>query len=112
MNAACTVTVNFVSTSRTSTCSGALPVRIARTAVSYPTLQEAYNASLSNDIIQAQVQYLNGNLSINRNISVTLAGGYSCDFGTQTGNMTSLKGIIQTFSGGGTITVKNFTLTN
>ncbi len=108
VNAACTVTVNFFST---SACGGTLPIRIARTAVSYATIQEAYNASLNNDIIQAQVQYLTGNLSVNRNISVTVEGGYSCDFGTQTGNMTSLFGMIETFSGGGTITIKNFILT-
>jgi hypothetical protein len=104
---ACTITVNFFSS---LVCQNQ-PVKIVRTATSYATLQEAYLAAADNDIIQAQALSLTGNLSVNRNISVTMEGGYSCDFGTQTGNMTSLFGMMETFSGGGTITIKNFILT-
>ncbi len=51
-------------------------------------------------------------LTVNRNISVTLAGGYDCAFTSNSGNTTSLKGMIQTMAGGGTLTITNFILTN
>jgi hypothetical protein len=89
------------------------PVRIVRTGNFYSTLQDGYNAALNNDIIQAQAQAitLTGNLYVNRDISVTLEGGYASDFSTNAGNMTSLIGMIQTLPGGGNIMIKNFLLT-
>jgi hypothetical protein len=87
------------------------PVRIVRTGNFYSTLQDGYNAALNNDIIQAQAVTLTGNLYVNRDISVTLEGGYSSDFSTNAGNLTSLIGMIETFPGGGNILIKNFLLT-
>jgi fibronectin type 3 domain-containing protein len=92
------------------TCGGSL-ARIARTAVSYGTLQQAYDAALNNDIIQVQAVKLIGNLMVNRNISATLAGGYACDFGTDTGLYTTLKGVVETQSGGGALTIGNVIIT-
>jgi hypothetical protein len=89
-----------------------LPVRIVRTGTTYATIQEAYNAAATGDRLQVQGVNLTADLMINRNISVTLEGGYLQDFSTYSGTSTSLSGIIQTLPGGGTITVKNFILTN
>jgi hypothetical protein len=103
----CTITANFIGL---STCPD-YPVRIVGKAISYTTLQDAYNAAANNDIIQAQALNLMGSLSVNRDIAVTIEGGYGCDYGNNTGNVTSLLGMIQTFPGGGTITIRNFMLT-
>ncbi len=83
------------------------PVRILQTALTYGTLQEAYDAASDNDTIQVQAVSLIGNLTVNQNISVTLAGGYSCDFGTDTGLYTILKGAVQTLPGGGALAIVN-----
>jgi len=94
----------------TTSCS-TLPVRIARaTPVYYSSLQAAYNAAVSGDIIQSRAVTLTENLSVNRNISVTLQGGYDCSYTTNSGNVTNLKGKLQTFAGGGTLTISNFNL--
>ncbi len=94
----------------TTTCSS-LPVRIARaTPVYYSSLQAAYNAAVSGDIIQSRAVTFTENLSVNRNISVTLQGGYDCSYTTNSGNVTNLKGKLQTFVGGGTLTISNFNL--
>ncbi len=74
-------------------------------------LQAAYNAAANGDIIQVKYQELIGNLDVNRNISVSIEGGYNSDFTAVVGT-TSLKGKIQTHPNGGTLTVKNFVLEN
>lgn len=85
-------------------------IRIARApGVYYTSLQDAYNAAIDGDSIQVQAVNLTGKFSANRNISLSLQGGYSNDFTTISGN-TILKGMIQTFSGGGTMTIRNFVL--
>ncbi|MFZ3136058.1 MAG: fibronectin type III domain-containing protein [Thermodesulfovibrionales bacterium] len=94
----------------TSGCAN-LPVRIARaTPVYYSTLQAAYNAAENGDIIQSRDITFTENISVNRNISVTLQGGYDCNYTTNSGNISLLKGMIQTFVGGGTLTITNFNL--
>lgn len=53
------------------------PVRIAGTVPEYfSALQAAYDTANSGDIIQSQALHLNGNVILDRNISVTLQGGY------------------------------------
>jgi len=47
---------------------------------------------------------------VNRNITLTLEGGYDSGFTTNYGNMTVLKGMMTTTVGGGTMTIRNFTL--
>jgi YD repeat-containing protein len=90
-----------------------LPVRIAGPSPHYyATLQEAYNAALDGDIIQAQAVTFVGNLIINKNISITLEGGYLSDYSAYSGTMTQLKGMLQTLPGGGKITIKNIIITN
>ncbi len=81
------------------------PVKIGSTY--YSTLQEAYDAALDGDIIQSQDTTLIGDLNVNRNILITLEGGYDCNYTAIIGE-TRLNGNM-TISNG-TITVGNFIL--
>jgi YD repeat-containing protein len=72
------------------------PVRTTGTNPNYySTLQDAYNAAVNGNIIQAQALTLIGNLISNRNISVTVEGGYTGDYGTNAGGITRLIGMVQ-----------------
>ncbi len=84
------------------------PVRIG--GASYSTIQAAYNAALNGDTIKCRDLTLVESLIVNRNIAVTLEGGYDSSFTTNYGTMTILRGMITTTAGGGTITIKNFIL--
>lgn len=77
--------------------------------VYYPTLQAAYNAAATGSIIQVSAMTFTENLDVNQDKSITLEGGYNPDYTAITGN-TYLKGKIQTYAGGGTLTIKNFVL--
>lgn len=75
------------------------PVRIARTpAVDYQTIQSAYNAALDGDIIQIQVLDFIEDVSLNRDISVTLKGGYDSVYADNPG-FTSISGSLTILSG-------------
>lgn len=87
------------------TCSN-LPVRIVGGS-SYLTLQSAYDAAYDGDIIQSQAGYFIQNLDANRNISVTVDGGYDCSNTTKIGN-TILKGNMTVSDG--TVTIGSFEL--
>lgn len=104
----CTVTMN---TDKNITAAFSLcpaTVMIMRTApVYYSTLQDAYDDADDGDIILSQTGIYSGDLNINRNISVTLEGGYNCDYSAQTGK-TILNGMI-TISDG-VITIEDFEL--
>jgi hypothetical protein len=95
----------------TTGCSN-LPVRIARAIpVYYSSLQVAYNAAVNGDIIQSRADItVTENISVNRNISVTLQGGYDCGYLTNSGNVSYLRGMLQTFVSGGTLMISNFNL--
>ena len=86
-------------------------VRIVRgTPVYFSTLQDAYNAANNGEVIQSVgTRFTEDLLQINKNITVTLDGGYDCQYATNSG-MTFLKGMIQTTSTGGTLTIKNFVI--
>ena len=80
-----------------------LPVRIAGTSpVYYSTLQDAYNAAVSGDIIESHAEVLTGNLNINLNKSVTLAGGYNCNYSSVSGS-TTLSGTLSITNGSASI---------
>lgn len=79
-------------------------------STSYATLQAAYNAAGNGDIIKSLDMRLIENLTVNRNIAVTLEGGYDCGYTTNSGGTTAIKGMVTTTAGGGTITIKNFIL--
>jgi len=57
-----------------------LPVRILGTAFEYSNLQDAYDTSLSGDIIQSQATIFTEDFFIDMNKSVLLEGGYDCDY--------------------------------
>jgi hypothetical protein len=78
---------------------------------SYASLQAAYNAASNGATIKVKATNLTENLNVNRNISVNLEGGYNADYSSITGT-TTLHGMIQTLSSGGTLTIKNFILQN
>jgi hypothetical protein len=84
-----------------------LPARILATGSEYPTLQTAYNAAVEGDTIQSQAVFFNGDLYINQNKSVTLEGGYDCDYTTAPGDSTLIGTI---FISDGTVTIQNFIL--
>jgi hypothetical protein len=75
---------------------------------SYTTLQAAYNAAVNGSIIKCLGSRIVENPTINRNIMVTLEGGYDCGFTTNVGGQTIIKGRLNTTVGGGTVTIKNF----
>lgn len=90
-----------------SACSN-LPVKVEGTNPgNYSSLQTAYDAAGDGDTIKSQAIDFAGDLNLNRNITITLDGGYDCGF---TGNpgFTVLHGDIN--DNDGTATVGNFIL--
>jgi hypothetical protein len=79
MNANTAVKANFAPSYSQLACSGP-PVRIARSAQYYSTIQTAYNAARDGDVIQIQAVNVTGDVDINRNIDVIIEGGYDCNF--------------------------------
>lgn len=76
-----------------------LPVRIEGAApVYYPTLQAAYDAAVDGDVIKAQAVSFTADLIANRNVSVTLDGGYDCGYTTKPGK-TVLNGNLDVTAG-------------
>ncbi len=83
-----------------------LSVKIARaTPVYFSTLQAAYNAAVNGDVIMVQSTF-SGGLITNRNIALTINGGYNCDFSSSAGN-TILTSITYSNSSSGNITFNN-----
>lgn len=78
-------------------------------SIYYPTLQAAYNAANNGDTIKVTAKTLLESLDVDRNISVNLEGGYNTSHTEITGE-TVLRGKVQTYSNGGTLTIKNFVL--
>jgi hypothetical protein len=63
------------------------PVRIeGTTPVYYLTIQSAYDAAIEGDTIQTRTVAFSDDLNTNRNISITLQGGYNCSYSAVTGN--------------------------
>jgi hypothetical protein len=85
-------------------------VRIGGSA--YTSLQAAYNAAANGDVIKCRAMTFVENLTVNRNITVTLDGGYDSTFTINVGGQTNIKGMLTTTAGGGTLTIKNFVLEN
>ncbi len=80
-------------------------VRIARTTpVYYSTHQSAYNSASNGDTIQSQAFDFTEDLNFNRNIAVTLKGGYNCWYNSNPPSST-LTGSLTISSG--TVTVEN-----
>ena len=84
-----------------STCLA--PVRIAGTTpVYYSTLQAAYDAAVDGDIIQSQDAVFVENFTLNLLKTVTLEGGYDCDYAVITG-VTIVSGTMTVSDGSATI---------
>jgi len=92
MNTNKNLTANFTS------CPN-LPVR--RAGGSYYWLQDTYNAAVDGDTIQSQAVLFNENPDFNRNISVTISGGYDCSY-----SKNDQESVVN-----GTITIRNGTVT-
>jgi hypothetical protein len=73
----------------------------------HTTLQAAYDASISGDKIET-VEGLVDNLNANRDIYVTVEGGYDCNYTSSYGKTTVMKGTMTTTAG--TVSLWNFTL--
>jgi M6 family metalloprotease-like protein len=66
-----------------------LGVRIAgASTLSYPALQDAYDAALDGDIIQSREMVFNDDLNIDQDKIVTFEGGYDCGYALITGETT------------------------
>ncbi len=79
------------------------PVRIIRgVPLYYMTIQEAYIAAGAGEVIQSQNIMFTGDLNIDLNKSVTITGGYSCDYATMFGT-TTINGNLSISSGDVTI---------
>ena len=77
----------------------------------YGTIQDAYNHPTTDDddVIQAQaISRTETFLTFNRNIKVTLEGGYLCDYLSNAGRTTNIKGQIHISAG--TVKMKNIVL--
>ena len=88
-------------------CAGS-PVRVVGESTEYySSLQTAYDAASDGNTIEAQAVELSGDLDVNRDISVTLQGGYDCDYSAIIGD-TALNGNMTVNSG--TIIIENLIL--
>jgi YD repeat-containing protein len=84
-------------------CTGA-HVQIAGKG-SYASLQDAYNAAVDRDVIQALATEFFEDFTANHNISVTLDGGYNCDYSSNAGGKSVIHGMPHVT--GGTVKLKN-----
>lgn len=84
---------------------GNYPARLGRTSpVNYLSIQAAYNAAADGDTVQGQEMEYIGSLNLDKAISVTLDGGYNCEY-TDNPGMTTINGTL--LIGAGTVTLKN-----
>jgi phage baseplate assembly protein gpV len=72
--------------------------RAGATTVNYLSLHSAYNAAANGDTIQGNMYDHFESLRLDRNVSVTLDGGYSCDYTSKSGNLT-IKGDVTIANG-------------
>ncbi len=86
-----TLTKTNLITMNSGGCQNA-PVRIG--AADYSTLQDAYNNAVDGDIIKSQAISFTGDLNSDRNITVSVVGGYSCDYSTNNSGTTIISGSV------------------
>ncbi len=58
--------------------------RIGETTYTYPSIQEAYDA-MGSEMMQLLALEYDGDLTLDQGKTVTLAGGYGCDFSSNSG---------------------------
>ena len=69
------------------------------TPVYFDALQAAYDAAATGEVIQLQAVTLSESGVLNRDISVTVEGGYDANFTTNNGGLTYIQGSIHTSAG-------------
>ncbi|HTZ18473.1 MAG TPA: LamG-like jellyroll fold domain-containing protein, partial [Dissulfurispiraceae bacterium] len=107
MNAGMTITATFDDYTGTS-CSNP-PFKIGGTPYNYPTIKDAYNVLGNTETLQIRsLSFSEGQLNLDQGKSVTMSGGYDCDFITNTGSSTTVQGSV-TISNG-SVTVENLTV--
>jgi hypothetical protein len=77
--------------------------------VYYSTLQSAYDNALDGDTIQSHGVTFVSDLNVNRSISVTIEGGYDCNYSAVTGT-TTLNGDMPISDG--SVDAENFVIGN
>ena len=103
----CQITMNW-SKAVTVTFSYVQPVLISGTSPAYySTIGAAYAAALNGSILLSREYSFSENLNLNRNISVTLKGGYNSSYSSNSG-YTTLHGILTI--GNGSLTVENLVI--
>ncbi|MBI4847071.1 MAG: Ig-like domain-containing protein [Nitrospirae bacterium] len=75
--------------------------------VYYSSLQAAYNAANDGETIKSQDAVTTENLNLDRDLSITLTGGYGCNYSSATGT-TTIKGDM--IISAGTLTISSGTL--
>ncbi len=87
---------------------GGPPVRITGLPpVYYPALQGAYDAAVEGDTAESKAEFFIGDLSVNNNISVTMDGGYNCEYTANPGDSTIVGDLVIT---DGTLRIDNFSI--
>jgi hypothetical protein len=81
-----------------SSACNTLPAKNSTTSTSYATLQNAYTAANPNQTIMLQNFVFSQDLNLGTEKTVTLSGGYNCDYSSHAG-LTSLNGSL-TIKGG------------
>jgi hypothetical protein len=79
-------------------------VSIGGVAPYYSTIQSAYNTADNGQAVMIQAMEFNENLNLDRDVVVTLKGGYECGFASNPG-LTTITGSM-TIGGNGTVTVE------
>lgn len=88
-----------------ATSCGSLAARTGGTGFS--SLQNAYNAALDGGIVQSHIRTFTENLVLNRPITVTLSGGYNCEY-NKTAPSTTIQGYLTINEG--TVTIENMVI--
>jgi len=86
-------------------CPDTAPVSI--NGAPYSTISDAYTAATDGQSIKMQAMYFpEGALTLIRNISISLIGGYDCGYVSNLGGFSTILGSI-TIGGTGTVTIEN-----
>lgn len=110
----CDVAVNtdtkIIAVFNPTTCSN-LPVKIKDTTGYYSSLQDAYDAAANGDVIQVQGLDFIEDLNVHEDKSVTLQGGYDCNYTPNNWvRDTYVYGAIATSANAGPLTLGGFVL--
>jgi subtilase family serine protease len=104
----CSVTLNanrtVMAIYMTPTASPVIRVEGSTTVGSYSTIQSAFNATVSHDIVEMHAMTFNESPNFHFNFPVLLKGGYDSSFSSQVG-VTTIHGTLTI--GAGTLTVEN-----